>query len=331
MKLLRTLAVTALLAASLNSPARAELKEVTIGTNPSGSTFFLIGSSLAKMFQEKLDIRSTTQPFAGSSMYVPSVEIGDITLGVVNTVDAGLAYNGEADYPTPVKGIRALAYIWEIPYGFVVRADSDIMTADDLKGKRVMGDMPTTQALDSINRAIIASGGLDVSDVQYMVSGGLMDGLNALSEGRADAAPMATTMPVLTELNASIPGGLRVMGNGSAASEPGFFGKQVNGLSERTVQEADNRPFIKGETSIVTYGVVLAADADMSDDDAYLLTKAMYDNWAELQETTGPLRAIPQSALATTGTSIPYHPGAVKFFKEVGLWTEELEAEQATY
>lgn len=310
--------------------ANAEMDSITIGTNPSGSTFFLIGSAMAKMFQEELGIRSTAQPFAGSSMYVPAIGLGEMTMGVVNSIDAGLAYNGEADYPQEIKGIRSIAYVWEIPYGFVVRADSEILTADDLKGKRIMGSMPTTQALNSINMAIVESGGLSADDVTMMESGGLMDGLNALAEGRTDAAPMATTMPVLTELQAKIPGGMRVMGNGSMGTSE-FFGERVSGLGTVTATENENRPFIIGDTDIVTYGVLMTVGETMSDDDAYQLTKAIYDNWAELQANAGPLRAVPQDGLVAAGMPIPWHSGAVRFFKEKGLWTDQMEAAQQKF
>lgn len=314
----------------LADPASAELKTITIGTNPSGSTFFLIGSAMAKMFQEKLGIRSTAQPFAGSSMYVPAIGLGEMTMGVVNSIDAGLAYEGAADYPQEIKGLRSIAYVWEIPYGFVVRADSGIVTADDLKGKRIMGSMPTTQALNSINMAIVESGGLSADDVTMMESGGLMDGLNALAEGRTDAAPMATTMPVLTELQAKIPGGMRVMANGSQGSAD-FFGDKVSGLGVTTAKETETRPFIMGDTDIVTYGVLMTVGETMSDDDAYQLTKAIYDNWAELQANAGPLRAVPQDGLVEAGMPIPWHPGAIQFFKEAGLWTDQMEAAQQAF
>ena len=87
----------------------------------------------------------------------------------------------------------------------------------------------------------------------------------------------------------------------------------------------EKRPFIIGETPIVSYDTMLIADESMSEEDAYAITKALYDNWTDLQADIGPLRGVAQGELAVAAPSVPYHPGAVTFYKEVGLWTETHE------
>lgn len=327
MKWLHAAAVAALVLIGGHKPALAELRNITIGTNPSGSSYYLIGSGFAKAFQEELGIRSTAQPFAGSSVYLPSISIGDITMGLSSTIDSGLAYNGEANYPQPISSLRGIARVWNIPYAFIARADSGIVTVDDLKGKRVMANMPASQALTRINEAIVRSGGLEPADTVYMSSGGLMDGITAVVEGRADAAPVSLTMPALIEAHSSTPGGLRVVGNGSKG-DAAFFAGQVQGVTTGVAQPDNRRPFIVGETAITSYDTLLVVNETMSDDDAYVIAKTLYDNWAELQKNIGPLRVIAQDQLALADPSVPYHPGAVRFFKEVGLWTERNQANQ---
>lgn len=330
MKFTHILAVAALALAAPLAPAQAQLRSITIGTNPSGSTFYSIGSAFARLFQEELGIRSTAQPFAGSSIYLPSIDVGDITLGLSSTVDAGLAYHGEAGYPREISGLRALAAVWRIPYAFIVRADSGIVTADDLRGRRIMGDMPTSQALTQINAAIVQSGGLELSDVNFMRSGGLMDGINALVEGRADAAPVATSMPVLAETQASVAGGLRIVANGHAGDEA-FFSGRVPGVGVMTAAPGERTPFVIGDTPITVYDTLLVADDSLSDDDAYRLTRTLYEHWADLQQDVGPLRSVPQAELALPAPSVPYHPGAIRFYREAGLWSDAHEAAQARF
>ncbi len=313
-----------------SQPLHAEMKNISIGTNPSGSTYYLIGSGFAKLFQEKLGIRSTAQPFAGSSVYLPSISLGDITVGMASTVDAGLAYSGSAGFPEPLKNLRAIANVWTIPYAFITRADSGIKTVEDLRGKRIMGEIPASQALTKIDLAIIASAGLTEDDVDFMTSGGLMDGINAVVEGRADAAPVATTMPVLVESNASVSGGLRVIANGKKGSDE-FFSNTVSGLSASVAKVNEKRPYIIGDTPIVSYNSMLVGSDAMSDDDAYKLAKTLYENWAKLQKDIGPLRGTAPENLAIANASVPYHPGAIRFYKEIGIWTDAHEARQAKF
>lgn len=329
MKFLKVCAVAAT-AAIIALPVKAELNSISIGTNPSGSTYYLIGSSFAKLFQEKLGIKSTAQPFAGSSVYLPSISVGDLTLGLASTVDAGLGYKGEAGFPQPLTDLRAIANVWNIPYAFITRGDSGIERMEDLKGKRVMGEIPASQALTKIDLALLASAGLSRDDVEFMTSGGLMDGITAVSEGRADAAPVATTMPVLTETHASVRGGLRVIANGAQGTTE-FFGAEVAGLSAATAMPTEKRPYIVGETPIVSYDSMVVGNAELSDDDAYVLAKTLYENWEQLQADIGPLRATMREALALSNAPIPYHPGAIRFYKEVGIWTDTHEANQSKF
>lgn len=330
MSFLRAICVAALAASLMGQPVKADLKEITIGTNPAESTFYLIGSGFAKTLQEKTGIRATAQPFAGSSVYLPSIALGDIAIGMSTTVDAGMAYRGEGIYPKAMPSLRTLARVWIIPYAFITRADSGIVTADDLKGKRIMGQVPSSQELTFINEAIVRSGGLKLDEVKFMVSGGLMDGISAVVEGRADAAPVATTMPVLVESNTAAPGGLRIVANGTLETDA-FFANEVPGVSTALSKMDLNKPFIIGDTPVVAYDALLVANDSLSEEDAYQITRTIYENWAELQAAVGPLRSVSQNELPLVATTVPYHDGAIRLYKDLGLWTPEHSANQSKF
>lgn len=212
----------------------------------------------------------------------------------------------------------------------MTRADSGIVSADDLKGKRVMGQVPSSQELTFINEAIVRSGGLELDEVKFMVSGGLMDGIAAVVEGRADAAPVATTMPVLVESNAATPGGLRIMANG-IFGDAEFFAQEVPGVSPATAKADPTKPFIMGDTPVVAYDALLIADASLSVDDAYLITKKIFESWGELQTAVGPLRSVAQNELPLVTSTVPYHDGAIRLYEELGLWTPDHAANQSKF
>lgn len=328
--LLRVAAAAAVATTAFAGSAVAELRSITIGTNPSGSVFYLLGGGFAKLFQEELGIRSTAQPQGGSSVYLPMVAAGDMTLGVSSNIDAGMAYRGQYAFPKPMPNLRALGRIWLLPYAYMTTADSGIVTMEDLKGKRVMGDMPTNVALTEINKAMLASGGLTLEDVDFARSGGLIDGIEAVVQGRADAAPVATSMPVLTESHAAVPGGLRIVANGAAASDA-FYAAKVPGTRTTVARPSERQPFVIGETPIVAYDTLLVTSAEQSEDDIYRLVKAMHENWAQLQEDYGPMRSVSAEGFAMVDPTVPYHAGAVRYFKEAGLWTPEHEMRQAAF
>lgn len=327
----RHLALIAAAAAAVSlavAPAKAELRNITIGTNPSGSVFFLLGGGLAKLFQEELGIRSTAQPQGGSSVYLPMVSAGEMTLGISSNIDAGMAYRGEHAYPIEIDGLRSLGRIWRIPYAFITRADTGIEKMEDLAGKRVMGNMPTNVALTEINKAMLKAGGLSVDDVDFARSGGLIDGINAVVEGRADATPVATQMPILIESNASVP--LRIIANGAMASDE-FYAGEVPGTRTTVAQPEERRPFIMGPTEILAYDTLIVTSADQSADDIYDIVKTMHENWEQLQKDYPPMRSVAKEDVLMIDPTVPYHEGAVRYWKEAGLWTDAHEAHQASF
>lgn len=307
-----------LVASALPATAYAdlELNRMTIGTNPNGSTFYLIGSGISRLYQTELGVRTTAQPNVGSSVYLPMVSNGDLTLGVSGSVDAGMAYHGEGSFPVEMENLRVLAKIWELPYAYITRGDSAIEKVEDLRGKTVMGNMPTNVALTAINKAMLKAGGLEIDEVDFSDSGGLMSGIDAVIQGRADAAPVATTMPVLMESHGTVPGGLRVVANGAEAS-PEFYGELLPGITTTTVQESSRYPFVVGNTEVTTYDVYLVASDSLGRDDAYILTKTLYENWPQLQEDYPPLRPVDQSSLYMSNSTISYHEGALDYYREI--------------
>ena len=76
---------------------------------------------------------------------------------------------------------------------------------------------------------------------------------------------------------------------------------------------------------IAAFDTYLNAGTTVDDDTAYAMAKAMYENWVQMQKDYAPLRGTKQSALVPANNPIPYHPGAVKYWKEVGLWTADNE------
>jgi TRAP-type uncharacterized transport system substrate-binding protein len=68
-----------------------------------------------------------------------------------------------------------------------------------------------------------------------------------------------------------------------------------------------------------------------SEDDIYQLTKTIHENWEQMQEDYPPMRGVSQQDFALINTTIPYHAGAVRYFKEVGLWTDAHAENQASF
>ena len=327
----KNLAIPSVLAVALcltgAQVAQAKMKSITIGSNPAGSVYFLLAGGFAKLFQQELKIRSTAQPHAGSSVYLPLLEKGELTLGLNSSLDSGMAVAGTPPFQSKHKKVRMIARIWILPYAYMVKENSGIKTLDDLRGKPVTVNVTTNVSLGQTNRTILATAGIGEGDIQSVDSGGVVEGINMVVEGRALATTVALTMPAMRKAHASVPGGLRVLPLGRQASDE-FMAKGIAGLYTMDVKPSKLMPFVREPARIAAFDSYLNASPVVTDDDAYMLAKTLHVNWAKLQKDYPPVRGTPQNGLAPAHNAMPYHPGAIKYWKEVGLWKPANDRQQ---
>ena len=308
--------------------AEAKLKRITIGSNPAGSVYFLLAGGFAKHFQQDLKIRSTAQPHAGSSVYLPLMNKGEIVMGLNSSLDSGMAVAGTAPFKDKIKNVRMLARVWILPYAYMVKESSGIKTLEDLRGRKVIVKVKTNVSLAQANRTLLSTGGMTEKDVDPVDSGGVVAGINMVVEGRADATTIALTMPAMRKAHATVPGGLRILPLGKMASDA-LLAKGMAGLYSMQVKTTKRLPFVRGPITIAAFDSYLNAGPKVGDEDAYRLTKSLHSNWKKLQKDYAPIRGTPQDRLAPANNAMPYHPGAIKYYKEVGLWTAANDAAQA--
>lgn len=308
--------------------AHAKMKSITIGSNPAGSTYFLLAGGFAKLFQEKLKIRSTAQPHAGSSVYLPLMDKGEITLGLNSSLDSGMAWLGKKPYRAAMKNVRSIGRIWILPYAYMVKENSGIRTLADLKGKRVVVGYKTNVSLGQTNRTILATAGLTEKDVVAITGGGVVSALNSVVEGRADATTIAVIMPQMRKAHAAVPGGLRILPIGPKATDD-FLKNGMPGLYTFTMKPNKRYGYVKGVTPIAAFDTYLNAGTSVGEEDAYNMAKTMHQNWKKMQKDYPPLRGVKANKLVPSNNPIPFHKGAAKYYKEAGLWTDANEKQDA--
>lgn len=300
--------------------ADAKMKRISIGTNPAGTTYFVLGGLFAKTFQEKLGIRSTAQPHGGSSVYLPLLDKGELTMGINSSLDSAMAYNGKKPYKSATKKVRSIARIWQLPYTYMARASSGIKTIADLKGKRVIINLKSNVSLGQLNRTILTTAGLTVKDVTPVTAGNIPQNINALVEGRADAAVTALGIPLVRKAHAGIPGGVVMLSIGPKATDA-FMNAGMPGSRTMMAKPSKRNIGVAAPMKIAGFDSYVNVSGTLSAEDVYILTKTLHSNWKALQKGHPVLRSVKPSLMAPATNPIPYHPGAVKYYKEVGVWT----------
>ncbi|MBV0912451.1 TAXI family TRAP transporter solute-binding subunit [Anianabacter salinae] len=324
-------AVAAIVAASgfVAGDASAQGR-ITIGTNPQGSLYYTIGGGIAAALQDALERPVTVQPFTGSSVYLPLISAGEVTVGLNSAIDAGGWYTG-AETGTELSNLRVLARLWPLRQAYIVRAESGMTEIKDLAGKKTIVDMTALTGVTRVNRATLMAGGLAIEDVDATEVSGLAPGLDALVEGGVDATAAAIGIPLTQQANATIPGGIRYLSLTGENATKEYFDEVLPGVYPLTVQPTPAMPEITEPVVVSAYDIFLTTSAEMSDEEATTILTALYDAFPQLREDYPPLRGGAQDAMAFSSNTVPYHPAAAAFFKDKGLWTEDNDATEASF
>lgn len=289
-------------------------KFITIGTGATGAAFYPIGVAMADVLTNNLGIDASAQVTGGSLENLQLVQEGTIDLGITMGNSGQEAYEGTGSYEgTPYQNVNALfGGLSKGYFQVVVMDDSPIQTMNDLVGKKVcMG--PAGNGAISVAATIWGACGFSVEDVNATYLS-YDDGISQLKDGNCDAVVVQAAAPSssIQELAASgkayrlIPIDKEVADK--LCEEYAYFGYGTLGASVY-----DNS---KGDTDTMYITNMVIVRADLSKDAVYEITKALFENIDTVKESHKAAGGI--SLETAVKTSIPLHPGADKYFTEVG-------------
>lgn len=322
-----TVAAFTLALAMRPAPVLGQLpRSAGLGTNPAGSLFYAVGSAVAKVLSTTGPIQVRVQPYAGTTVFIPLISSGELELGVNNTNDVRMAYRGMKPFP-PAPHIRNVAVLFPLRVGLVVRNDSDIKSLADVKGKRIAGEFAAQLAVYFNVMSILASGGMTWDDVKVVPVSNVNQGVQALMEGNVDVAVHAVGSAKIREADASIPGGIRFLSVDASPEGAARMGKVFPGSYPSPV-EAGQTPGAVQDVFVQAYDAFLTAGTSVGDEVVYELTRLLWENASEVQKGHPVLRGFKPATMVNPETTIPYHPGAVRFYKEKGVWSKEMDSRQ---
>ena len=295
-------------------------RSIAIGTNPAGTGAHAMGSALAAVTSKATSITGKVQPYNGPNAWISLLDGGELEFGVINILDAKMAATGTANYKRPFRSIRVAAGgIFPFTAGLVVRDRSDIKQVSDLKGKRMAWDFGGHAINQTWQNAMLEMGGVKSSDIIQVRFSNLNDGVRAVAEGKVDSSISALGIGLVEEVNAMEPIRFVNLPNTEAANK-------ILAPYGASVVKATPTTGVKSETHVIGYPLHLVTSSKLSEKAVYTIVKAWWDNLAELQTLHPIFKRWAKEHQALTNFTVPYHPGAVKFYKEAGVWTAKHDA-----
>lgn len=311
------------------SAEKGSKNNISIGTYQPGVAHHSVGSGLASVISKNSSIKATVRPFAGPKAWYPLMNDGSIDLGLTDYT-VNWAYQGINDNEKPHPNIRTIVLGNNVSMvGFTVREDSGIDSLKDLKGKKVAYYTVSPDSFLPLLEIQLDSVGLTWDDVVKVPVSDIGQGMEALREGRVDAAFAGDpTVGLFLEIDNAI--GLKGLNLADVSpanfdSFPQDFREAMPKKSPGLAPVVKEGGFLDESTVIYQEPVVLVGAEALSEDTVYEIVKTLYENYEELHPIFSWLEGWTPEGMFRPDPPVPYHPGAIKYFKEQGIWTEEAE------
>jgi TRAP transporter TAXI family solute receptor len=295
-----------------------------MGSASLGSTGYVIVETLSAIVNKHSEpkLRTSSMSTGGGAENMALIGQGLIDFGQTTSADWHPAMNGLPPYPEPVKANQMFSYMVWTPVP-IVRASSDIHSLEDLAGKR----MSTGSAGGSATRlwkTLLDSAGL-LDKVEFVSTGGWRGTYDAFRQEAIDCTSAILTTgkpsPLVTELESTVE--LRVL------DVPNDLLARANERNkgvltfELTPEQWDTVP---RPMNVPAYAGILAAHPRIDAETGYTITKAIYDNAEEARKASKLMSNITiEFATKYLMAGVPVNAGAAQYFKERGVWRDELE------
>ena len=300
----------------------AQAQVVTIATNPQGSFYYSVGAAIAGILQQKAGLVSRVQPMSGSTAYAPLVNRGSVDFGLLNSMDIGYSYTGTETFKGhPNPDLRLVGALFPLRVGIAVANDSPYKTIKDLKGAR-MASKYTSQSVIAITQdAMLATGGLSIADMKQFPVADYTKGMEALGDGKVDAAQFCFGCATQQEVHVALAshGGLRFLPLPDGPEALTAMRKVFPSAFMEVFNPAPNAPGLMGPTRLMVFSAFMVTSTHASNDLVYKAAKTIYENKSALAAASPTMNTF-DPKMMDEASFVPYHPGAEKFYREVGEW-----------
>lgn len=311
--------ILALLALSLGvfslGVKAAETRFINVLTGGQSGVYYPLGVALSQIYGEKIpNVKASAQVTKASAENLPLLQAGkgEIAFSLGDTISFAWQGNEDAGFKTKLDKLRGISATYNNYIQVVANADSGIKTLADLKGKRV--SVGAAKSGTELNvRAILKAAGLSYSDlgkVEYLPFG---ESVELMKNRQLDATLQSAGLGV-----ASIRDLASAIAITIVAIPPDLVAKIGDAAYQPSMIPANSYNGQTSDVATVAIPNFLVTHADVSDDLAYQMTKQLYENLDTLVAAHSAAKAI-NRASAVTGMPIPLHPGAEKYYREVGV------------
>jgi uncharacterized protein len=314
------LAPLALAAAALlfGGPGVAQQQRtISIGTGGTGGVYYPLGGGMANVLSKYLPgVQATAEVTGGSvdNLKLISAQPGQIGLSMV---DAALdAAEGKGKFTAGKVPVRTLMVLYPNRMHVVSTAARGVIKMSDLKGKRVSTGSPGS-ATEVMAFRVIEAAGLDRDKDMTRERLSVAESGNALKDGKIDAFFWVGGLPTaaVTDVGATPNVKITLIDSADLVDK---MNAKYSPIYSKGVIPAKTYPGQDKDNPVAVVQNILVANADMPEDVAYNIVKTLMEKKPELVAVHREAENFEVKNQTKEATSVPFHPGAAKYFNEKG-------------
>ena len=280
-------------------------------TGGESGTYYAFGSVIAQHATNNANVNLNAVAGNGSQANIQELQDGISDLAFCQSDVMAYAYQGVNLFETPVDCFSTVACLYDEQVQ-IVTCDPNIKTVDDLKGKSVsVGAAGSGVYFNAVD--VLAAYGMTLDDINPTYES-FADTTNSIKDGKIDAGFVVAGAPTtsITDLSVSKQAYLVSLDDAHVETLLG-----TSDYYSKTVIPAGTYDGIDEDVTTVSVGAVVLAADTVSEDDVYALVYDIFEDPASLIDSHAKYGEI-DLAKGASITSVPYHPGAARYFNEKG-------------
>ncbi|MBN2395034.1 MAG: TAXI family TRAP transporter solute-binding subunit [Candidatus Atribacteria bacterium] len=306
--------VAFIFALSCSNGVFAQVERFSLATGGTSGTYYPIGGAIADIVSKFVPGVELTAESTGAS--VANLKMArqgevDFLMGAANTTFA--AFSGEDPFDEEVKNIRGITALYPETFQFIVREDSGIKGFNDLKGKKVVVGAPGS-GTERTTGLLLGMYGMTYDDIvpEFL---SFAEGVEALKDRTVDCAVVGAGVPTAAVIDAAASMDIALVPIDNDVFEQ--HAKEHPYLAANVIP-AGLYSGVDEDIYTVASPALLSVREDISEEVVYNIVKAIFEHTDVLAETHAQGKNI-KLENALKGMSIPLHPGAEKYYKEMGI------------
>ncbi len=322
----KKVAIVAVAAVSFGATAQAEEASYVLATASTGGTYYPVGVALSTLVKVKLEpgekIGMSAISSAGSGENVRLLREGEAQFAIMQGLFGSYAVSGTGPIAEsgPQENLRSITMLWQNVEQFIVSSDvagdGTVGVLADLKGEGMAMGTQNSGTIGS-NRTLLSGLGVDLDNDYDLVFAGYGPSAEALQNGQVKGinTPAGVPTGAVSQLMAAAGDSvtpLDVTDEQMAAMDGG------RDLWTRYVIPAGTYPNQDADWNTIAQPNFLATNADIPEENVYLITKTIYENLPFLQAIHPATQAMALER-AIAGLPAPLHPGAARYYSEQGI------------